>query len=165
VLKQPLEVPNFSTEFSASSILLADRVDTLPAPLPPDQQSERPYAFGANEIIISPERKFKKSQELLVLLQVYNASASPEKKFSLEATYTFFQKDASGEKRFNATEPQSITPETAPGVDPAGPAGVPAGLGIPLQSFPEGTYRLEIKITDKLNTKVITQSVNFTVAP
>jgi len=165
VLKQPLEVPNYSTEFSASSILLAERVDTLPAPLPPDQQSERPYAFGANEIIVSPDRKFKKSQELLVLLQVYNASVSPDKKFNLEATYTFFQRDAGAEKRFNSTEPQSITSESAPAVDPAGPAGVPAGLGIPLQSFPEGNYRLEIKITDKLNAKVITQTVNFSVTP
>lgn len=167
VLKQSLDVPNYSNgEFSASSILLAERVDTLPAPLPPDQQSERPYAFGANEIIVSPDRRFKKSQELLVLMQVYNVTTSAEKKFNLEATYTFFQKDANanGEKRFNNTEPQSITSETTPGVDPSGPAGVPAGLGIPLQSFPEGNYRLEIKITDKLNAKVLTQSVNFTVA-
>lgn len=166
VLKQSLEVPNYSGgEFASSSVLLAKRVDQLPAPLPPDQQTERPYAFGANEIIVSPDHKFAKAEELLVLLQVYNPSVTADKKFNLEATYTFFRQEAGGEKRFNNTEPQVITSESAPGIDPTGAAGVPAGLGIPLQTFSEGTYRLEIKITDKLNAKVLTQSVNFTVTP
>ena len=46
-----------------------------------------------------------------------------------------------------------------------GKSSIQAGQGVPLQSFPEGSYRLEIKITDKLSSKVLTQNVNFTVAP
>ena len=34
---------------------------------------------------------------------------------------------------------------------------------IPLGSFPEGAYRLEIKVTDKTNNKVIMQNAEFTV--
>jgi hypothetical protein len=52
------------------------------------------------------------------------------------------------------------------GFDPSGAErSIQAGQGIPLQSFPEGSYRLEIKITDKLASpeKVLTQNVNFTV--
>jgi hypothetical protein len=49
-------------------------------------------------------------------------------------------------------------------VDPAA-AAIQAGQAIPLQSFPEGNYRLDIKITDKLSTKVIPLSVNFSVTP
>src|SRR5207245_6918226 len=114
--------------------------------------------------VVSPEHKFKKAQELIVLLQIYNPTLSAEKKFNLEATYTFFRQDAGAEKRFNSTEPQSFTPETmGAAYDPSGNAAIQAGQGIPLQSFPEGNYRLEIKITDKLNSKVLTQSVNFTV--
>ena len=71
VLKQPLDVPNYSTgEFTTSSVLLAERVEQLSAPVTPDQQSERPYAFGQQEVIVSPEHKFKKDQELIVLFQI-----------------------------------------------------------------------------------------------
>jgi hypothetical protein len=166
VLKQPLDVPNFATDFSTSSVILAERVEQLTAPITPDQQSEHPYAFGQTEIVLSPEHKFKKSQELIVLLQIYNPALTPEKKFNLEATYTFFRQDAGAEKRFNSTEPQVFSSDTmGAGFDPAGNSSIQAGQGVPLQSFPEGAYRLEIKITDKTSAKVLTQNVNFTVTP
>jgi hypothetical protein len=167
VLKQPLDVPNYAgTEFSTSSVILAERVDQLPTPITPDAQSEHPYAFGQTEIVVSPDHKFKKSQELIVLLQIYNPMLTPEKKFNLEATYTFYRQDAGTEKRFNSTEPQTFSSETmGAAFDPSGNSSIQAGQGVPLQSFPEGAYRLEIKITDKLGTKVLTQNVNFTVAP
>jgi hypothetical protein len=167
VLKQPLDVPNYAGgEFTTSSVILADRVDQLSAPVSPDQQSERPYAFGQTEIVVSPERKFKKAQELIVLFQIYNPTLSADKKFSLEANYTFFHQDGGAEKRFNATEPQSFTSESmGPGFDPTGNNSIQAGQGVPLASFPEGVYRLEIKVTDKLSAKVLTQNVNFTVTP
>jgi hypothetical protein len=167
VLKQPLDVPNYANgEFTTSSVILADRVDQLPSALPSDQQTEHPYTFGSTEILVSPEHKFKKSQELIVLLQIYNPAFSPDKKFNLEATYTFFRQDQPGEKRFNSTEPQTLTPESLGGsFDPAGSAAIQAGQAIALQTFPEGNYRLEIKITDKLSSKVLTQNVNFSVAP
>ena len=168
VLKQALDVPNYGNgELVTSSIILAERVETLPAPIPVDQQSEHPYAFGQTEIVLSPEKKFKKSQELIVLFQIYNPNLTAEKKFSLEATYTFYRQEAGAEKRFNSTEPQLFTNETmGAGFDPTGASSsIQAGQGIPLQSFPEGAYRLEIKITDKQSTKVLTQNINFTVTP
>jgi hypothetical protein len=166
VLKQPLDVPNYSTEFATSTVILAERVDTLPTPITPDAQSEHPYAFGQTEIVVSADRKFKKSQELIVLMQLYNPMVTPEKKFNLEATYTFYRQDGGTEKRFNSTEPQIFSSETlGAAFDPSGNSSIQAGQGVPLQSFPDGTYRLEIKITDKLSSKVLTQNVNFTVAP
>jgi hypothetical protein len=167
VLKQPLDVPNYaSPDLSTSTVILAERVDQLPAAITPDQQSERPYAFGQTEIVVSPDRKFKKSQELIVLLQIYNPTLTPDKKFNLEATYTFYRQDSGTEKRFNSTEPQTFSSESmGAGFDPSGQSSIQAGQGVPLQSFPDGSYRLEIKITDKLSSKVLTQNVNFTVAP
>jgi hypothetical protein len=168
VLKQGLDVPNYGAgELQTSSIILAQHVNQLTAPIPTDQQSEHPYAFGQTEIVVSPERKFKKTDELIVLFQIYNANISPEKKFSLEATYTFYRQETGGEKRFNATEPQPLNNDTMPpGFDPTSPnSSIQAGQGIPLQSFPEGSYRLEIKVTDKQNSKVLTQNTTFTVTP
>ena len=169
VLKQPLDVPNYTTgEFATSSVLLAERVDQLPAPVTPEQQSERPYAFGQQEVIVSPDHKFKKDQELIVLFQIYNPTIT-DKKFNIEATYTFFQQAPDGEKKFNSTEPQTFTPESmGAAFDPgAAEQSIQAGQGIPLKSFPEGNYRLEIKVVDKLANpaKTLTQNVNFTVAP
>jgi hypothetical protein len=168
VLKQPLDVPNYANaELGTSSVILAERVDQLPSAVSPEQQSERPYAFGQTEIVPAPEHKFKKSQELIVLFQIYNPMLTPEKKFNLEATYTFFKQDGATEKRFNSTEPQVFSSESlGPNFDPtAGNSSIQAGQGIPLQSFPEGAYRLEIRIADKLSAKVLTQNVNFTVTP
>ena len=166
VLKQPLDVPNYANgEFATSTVILAERVDQLTAPITPDLQSEHPYAFGQTEIVLAPERKFKKSQELIVLMQIYNPMTTPEKKFHLEATYTFYRNDAGAEKRFNSTEPQTFSSEQmGAGFDPSA-GSIQAGQGVPLQSFPEGVYRLEIKVTDKLSAKVLTQNVNFTVTP
>ena len=36
---------------------------------------------------------------------------------------------------------------------------------MPLASFPEGDYRLEIKVTDKLANKTLTREINFTISP
>jgi hypothetical protein len=40
---------------------------------------------------------------------------------------------------------------------------VPGGIEVPLTSFPEGEYRLEIKIIDKAAGKTVTKDVNFSV--
>ena len=167
VLKQPLDVPNYANgEFATSTVILAERVDTLPAPITPDAQSEHPYAFGQTEIVTAPDRKFKKDQELIVLLQLYNPMVTPDGKFDIEANYTFYRQESGTEKRFNSTEPQVFSSETmGTGFDPSGNSSIQAGQGVPLQSFPDGSYRLEIKITDKLSSKILTQNVNFTVAP
>jgi hypothetical protein len=168
VLKQPLDVPNYASgELSTSTPILAERVDQLQAPITPEQQSERPYTFGQTEIVVNPDHKFKKSQELIILVQIYNPTVSAEKKFAVEATYTFYKQGPDGEKRFNATEPQNFTPENmVAGFDPSSPdRSIQAGQGIPLTSFPEGPYRLEIKVTDKISSKALTQNVTFTVTP
>jgi hypothetical protein len=53
-----------------------------------------------------------------------------------------------------------------PGFDPSSSnSSIQAGQGIPLQSFTDGSYRLEIKITDKQSGKVLTQNTTFTVTP
>jgi hypothetical protein len=169
VLKQPLDVPNYASQFSTSSVIVASETRQLPSAITPEQQADHPYSFGANEIVVSPDHVFRKGQELLVLLQVYNPTITADKKFDVAVAYTFFKQGPAGESRFNATAPQELTPETlGPAFDPsAADRSIQAGQGIPLQSFPEGKYRLEITITDKSASaaKTLTQSVNFTVTP
>jgi hypothetical protein len=41
---------------------------------------------------------------------------------------------------------------------------LPGSLSVPLASFPEGDYRLEVKLTDKTSGKTVTREVLFNVA-
>jgi hypothetical protein len=165
VLKQPLTVPNFwNGEFTTSTVILADKAEQLTTPLTPEQQTEHPYALGAFEITPAADSRFGKKEELLIFLQVYNSSVTPEGKPNLEVEYNFHQKTGDAEKYFNKTPAQLLNAETLPpAFDIKAGHQVVAAQGIPLQIFPEGDYRVEVKITDKISGKSITRSAAFTV--
>jgi hypothetical protein len=78
--------------------------------------------------------------------------------------YNFYAKQAGGEKFFNKTNPQAVNATNLPPqFDPA-KFPVPGGITVPLASFAEGDYRLNVKITDKANNnKVLSQDIKFTV--
>ncbi|MGH9312757.1 MAG: hypothetical protein ACRD1S_06115 [Vicinamibacterales bacterium] len=165
VLKQPLTVPNFwNGEFTTSTVILADKAEQLTAQLTPEQQTEHPYALGAFEITPAVDGRFGKKEELLIFLQVYNSGVTPEGKPNLEVEYNFHQKTGDAEKYFNRTPPQQLNAETLPpAFDIKAGHQVVAAQGIPLAIFPEGDYRLEVKVTDKISGKSITRSAAFTV--
>jgi hypothetical protein len=167
VLKQTLTIPNYwANEFTTSTVILADKVEPLNATLSPDQQRERPYVLGSTEIIPATGNKFKKTQELGLIFQVYGYQLGTDKKPDVQIEYVFHQKDATGEKPFNKTEPQKFSAQTLPpNFDPDQGHQIVGGQMIPLASFPEGDYRLEIKITDNKSTKTITRDVLFSVVP
>src|SRR5205814_2264608 len=80
--------------------------------------------------------------------------------------YNFYQKQAGSEKFFNKTNPTNLNAQTLPpGFDMAAGHQLQAGQAVPLASFPEGDYRLEIKVTDKVANKTLTKEINFTVTP
>jgi hypothetical protein len=79
--------------------------------------------------------------------------------------YNFYAKEAGAEKFFNKTNPQNLNAQTLPPqFDFAAGHQLQTGQAVPLGSFPEGEYRLEIKVTDKLANKTLTRDVNFSVA-
>jgi hypothetical protein len=168
VLKQELTVPNFwSNEFTTSSLILADKVEPLTGPVSADQQKERPYVLGATEIVPAPDNKFKKTEELGVIFQVYNYQMGSDGKPDVQIEYVFHQRDAAGgEKPFNKTEPQKFNAQTLPpNFNPDQGHQIVGGQMIPLASFPEGDFRLEIKVTDNKATKTLQREVLFTVVP
>lgn len=164
VLTHPLTVTDlWSGELNTSSVILASRIDPLPAPLTPAQQEERPYALGNMEIVPAPSSALTKKDELSVFLLIYNAKVDAANAPDVTIEYNFYTTQGGAEKFFNKTNPQSMNAQTLPpGFDPA--AGITNGQTIPLASFPEGDYRLEIKITDKLSSKSLTRDVKFSVA-
>jgi len=164
VVKQELTVPDlWNGELTTSSVIHAERIDLLEAPLTPAQQEERPYALGNMEIVPAPGAKLSKKGELSVFLLIYNAKINESNSPDVTVEYNFYNMQNGAEKFFNKTNPQALNAQTLPaGFDPA--AGMTNGQTIPLASFPEGEYRLEIKITDKLATKSVTRDVKFSVS-
>jgi len=169
VLKQSLTVPNFWTdELATSSVIVAEKVEPLSAPLTQREQVEQPYTLGTTQIVPSLTNKFSKKGELSLVFLIYNPVLGADKKPDVSVEYSFYQKlasEATGEKFFNKTNPQVFSAKTLPPqFDTALGHQLVAGQSLPLGSFPEGEYRLEIKVTDKLSGKSVTHNVVFVVA-
>jgi hypothetical protein len=165
VLKHSVTVPDlWSEDLNTSSVFIAERIDPLPAPLTVQQQAERPYALGTMEIIPAVDTSFAKSDELQTFLLIYNARTDKDNKPDVSVEFNFHVKQGGEEKFFNKTNPQNLNAQTLPpGFDFAAGHQLQAGQAVPLSSFPEGEYRLEIKVTDKLAQKTVTRDVGFKV--
>ena len=166
LLKQTVEVPDlWNEELNTSSVFVAERIDPLPAPLTTQQQAERPYALGTMEIVPAVDTKFAKNEELQTFLLIYNAKTDKDNKPDVSIEFNFHTTVKGEEKFFNKTNPQNLNAQTLPpGFDFAAGHQLQAGQAVPLTSFPEGEYRLEIKVTDKLADKSVTRNLNFSVA-
>jgi hypothetical protein len=166
VIRQKVTVPDlWNDELSTSTVIVAERIDPLPAPLTPQQQGERPYALGMMEIVPALSQKFTKGSELSTFLLIYNAKTDPANKPDVSVEYNFYTKQASGETFFNKTNPQNLNAQTLPAeFDFSAGHQLQTGQAVPLASFPEGDYRLEIKVTDKIANKSLTRDISFSVS-
>ncbi len=181
VLKQPLTVPDFwNGELSTSSVLLANRIETLPAPLDPDDLLEQPYVIGTQAVEVAPVPSFRRDREMIVVFLIYNPTVTAEKRFDVQVDYHVFRRggaagpavDAdtdhppvhSGERYISHTVPQRFNPASLPApIDPGAGQPLLAGQGILLSSFQEGEYRIGIIVTDLLSRKTLSRDVTFTV--
>jgi hypothetical protein len=166
IIKQAVTVPDFwNNELATSSVIIAQRIDPLPAPLTPQQQIERPFALGGIEIVPVTGMKMTKKDELQTFMIIYNPKIDSMNKPDVVVEYSFFTKAGGTEKPFNRTSPQALNAQTLPPqFDVTAGHQLQAGQGVPLASFPEGDYRLEIKVTDKIASKSLTREVNFSVS-
>lgn len=182
ILEKQLEVPSFWTgELATSTIILADRIEALPDPVPPAELDEDPYAVGSHRIHPSRGAVYNRRQELIVVFLVYNPAVGPDKHFDVQVDYHLFRKNRSGdvspaggrgetqgarpgEVYVTRTNPQRFTPSMmGPGFDPAGGAPVLAGQAILLADFEAGEYRLNIVVTDLFGRRTLSRDVSFSV--
>ncbi len=170
VLKEAVTVPDYwNGELTTSSVILADKVDPITTPLTPQEQIDQPYTFGMTQITPALDSTFTKKEELSIVFLVYNTQVDANRKPDMVIDYSFYRKTEgaeNGEKFFNKTQPQAFNATTLPPqFDTAQGHQLVAGQSVPLASFPEGVYRLDIKVTDKLSGKSINREVTFTVTP
>lgn len=164
--KQTITVPDFQNgEINTSSLLVTDKVNSLTAPISADESRERPFVFGAQELIPATDMDFGKAEELSIFFQVYNPGLDQAGKPNIVMEYEFHKKEGEAEKFFNKTNPQPVNASNLPPQFDPSKFPVPGGITVPLASFGEGQYRLAIKISDKVSGKVLTRDVNFTVKP
>jgi hypothetical protein len=178
VLKQTVTVPEFwNNELTTSSVIVTERIDPLPAPLSPQQLTERPYAaLGVLEVVPVMSTKLTKKNELSVFFLIYNTKGDGTNKPDVNIEYNFCQimpgsqpaagePCKEGEKFYNKTDPQLMNASTLPAqFDLTMGHQLQTGQAVPLAAFPEGDYRLEIKVTDKLASKTVTRDVRFSVS-
>jgi hypothetical protein len=164
VLKTSVTVPDYyNGELNTSTILVAEKVNSLTAMINPEEARERPFVFGLQELIPASDMEFKKSEELSIFFQVYNAGLDKAGKPDLTLEYEFHKTEGGAEKFFNKTNPQTANASNLPPQFDPSKFPVPGGITVPLTSFGEGEYRLAVKITDKAAGKTINRDIKFTV--
>lgn len=164
ITKQEVVVPDFWTSgIATSTVIVAERVEALKAPLTPEQQTGNPYTLGAWQIVPAQGTDFKKSDELSVIFSVYNAGLTSAKKPDVTIEYVFHRRTAAGATYFSKTAPQSFNAVTMPTFDRDAGHQIIGGQAVPLAMFPEGAYRLEINVIDRTNGARLTRNIDFAV--
>ena len=160
LLRRDITVPGFTdTGFGMSSVLIGT-IAPLAAPLDDDQQKENPYTFGQMQVSLLTD--VNKSGELQALFWIYGAQQNDGKP-DVQIEYTFHRQTPDGEEYFNKTPPQVLNAATLPPQFDIATDQLPGMLFVPLASFPEGEYRLEIKLTDSISGETITHNTSFNV--
>ncbi len=166
MLKQGLTVPDlWGSELATSTVILAQQVEPLDAPLSPEDQGANPYTLGTTRIVPVADSIFARSDELSLVFLVYNPRLNADNKPDVTVEYSFHRRTSASEEYFNQTTPQHFNAETLPpSFDVSAGHQLVAGQAVPLSSFPEGDYRLEITVKDNASGASVIRDVMFTVA-
>jgi hypothetical protein len=165
VCKQPLTVPDYGgSDLITSSVILAAKMDVLPKALAPDEQRSNPYTIGLLEIVPKVGTEFARGAELGIYFQIYNEALDATSKPNVQVDFLFYRKQADGEKKIANSEPQILNGTTLPPQFDVTKHQLAGSSAWPLTSFQPGSFRLEIKITDKISGKSLTKDVTFSVS-
>ncbi len=166
MLRKALSVPDLWTDrLAASSVIIAERIESLNAPPAPEQLPANPYTLGTMRIVPKSAPEYLTSDEFSLVLLVYNAGVTAAGLPDVTVEYVFNVGGEAGEEFFNRTNPQMFNERTLPqGFDLIAGHQLVAGQAVPLSSFPPAEYRLEITVTDNTNGESLTRSVGFSVA-
>ena len=163
VIKQSVTVPDlWNGELSTSSLIVAETIEPLTTALSDQEKASRPYALGTVEIVPYIRTKFTKKEQLNTFILIYNTQNDPANKPDVKVEFNFYTRQAGGEKFFNRTLPTNLNGQTLSPQDLT-VGQLQAGQSVPLASFPEGDYRLEIKVVDNIAKKEVKRELNFSV--
>lgn len=164
LIKQEVSVPNLWTnELATSTVVVAERVEPLAAPPAPDEQTSDPYALDAVRIVPAGRADFQRTEQPAVIFFVYNAGLTSERKPDVTVEYLLYRRGPDGETSFSRTNRQSFNAQTLDGFDVDAGHQLVGGQTMLLSEFPQGAYRLEIKVTDNTRGATVIRNVDFAV--
>ena len=164
ILRERVTIPDlWNDELQTSSVLLTQDVQPLQQAPTPEELAEFPYMVGPTRIIPRLSGDFGQQDVLGFVFVIYNTGhdgGMPD----VTVDYDFYAQNDGGEDFFNRTAPQQFGSQTLPpGFDVRQGMQLVTGQNIPLGGFPEGAYRLEIKITDNEEDEELMQNLFFSV--
>jgi hypothetical protein len=166
VLKRELTVPDLSSGgLRMSSVILANRVETIDRPLSKAEQTLRPYALGTVEIVPAPAAEFRPDETLTAAFIVYNAGTDAQGKPDVTVQYLLYEQSGGLERLLGTTPPQALNAATLPpAFDLRAGHQLAPMHSLPLAAYRPGAYRLDIRVIDNLTGARIGDSATFTIA-
>ena len=163
--KAEVEVPDlWNAGLETSTVIIAEAVEPLEQPLTPEEQIANPFTIGGTRIVPTQDRDFGQDGDFSLIMLVYNPQLGADQMPDVTIDYEFLRRTDDGEEFFNRTNPQQFNAQTLPpGFDMAAGHQVVAGQSVPLGSFPAGSYRLEITVTDNVSGGGVAREVIFDV--
>ena len=135
---------------SASSLILATHI----GPVPTSQVGTGPFVIGVTKVRPAVDRKFTKSQDMGIFLQVYNLGLNEASgKSSAEIQFNLM----SGGKTVLSSS------EKVPENYPEAGQQIIIQKTMPLKQLKPGKYSLEVKITDHVKTQTLNPSESFEI--
>ncbi len=165
LLKQPITVPNLRTGgLRLSSIVVADRIDTLPSPLGESEQALRPYALGAAELVPADDDQLQRDETLHLAFVIYDAEVDRSGMPDVSVEYHLFHRDEVPERLLGSTPPQTLDRSTLPaGFDLRAGQQLAAAQSLPLASYQPGAYRVVVRVTDNRSGATAEDEVRFLI--
>ena len=157
-------MPSFDrAELLLSSIIVAERLETLATPYSPEDQASHPYALGWTQVIPSPDTTFTDKEQLAVVFQVLNPLRGAEDKPDVTVKYAFHRAHTTGEP-VTLTARHDFNARTLPAeFDLERGHQVFAAQAVPLETFAPGGYRLQLEVTDNVARRTISRELDVFV--
>lgn len=165
VLRQPLLARDFwGGAVSLSSLILAERVMALPAPMGMRLQSRRPYAIGSQEIVPVAGRELAQDEEAAVAFQIYGAGLGAGGRPSVGIEYLLLRQAGDSYVPHARLPSQQLDARTLPAAfDPEAGHQLGAVQDLPVSLLPPGEYLLEVTVTDNVRATSARAAVDFAV--
>lgn len=157
-LVAPLVVPDFSAKaFAMSTVSLLASFRKEEAGIGPgDEKGGGLYTMGSFRLVPRAANLLTRADVLAFYYQVYNpGNDATSGRPNLEATYSFFLKDASGWKPFRKPVVRGVNQVELFEVEIK--ALIAATQALPAE------FRMEAKVTDKVTNQSLTKEIQFTV--
>lgn len=164
VVTHRLRLAAATPAFGLSDVIVADRISSLAAPYPPDQQNAHPYAAGALELTPALGGVLTPEQALGLMVQVINPSAGSGGKPDVTVTFRIHRRVGERDELVGALAPLRYDAMRLP-ADFDVQRGHPllAATQAPLASFARGRYRVEAVAVDHVAGRTATADATFEV--